>query len=152
MLRLSKQTDYGIVLLTAMANGDTEGASHSARELSQLTRLPLPMVGKILKVLAREGILVSQRGMHGGYSLARRPEDLSLVEILNAIEGPLALTECSGPSSSCEHEENCPVQVNWVSINRVIQDALGEISLRDMAQPTLGLVQLAGGTEGSTRL
>lgn len=150
MLKLSRQTDYGILLLTAIA-ANADGASSSARELAEMTHLPLPMVGKILKMLSRGGILSSQRGIKGGYSLARRSEAITLVDIIVALEGPIALTECSEPSGECGLEESCPVQVNWVSINRMIRDALESITLRDMTRSHFDLVQL-GGTNKSSRL
>ena len=92
MIRITKQTDYGIVLLTYLA-GHTERL-FNAPELAAETHLPLPMVSKILKVLTREGMLASHRGVKGGYSLARLPEEISMAEIIAALEGPIALTEC----------------------------------------------------------
>ena len=95
MLRLSKITDYGIVLLARLRGAmDPAGATHNARELSAETGLPFPVVGKVLKTLAREGLLDSHRGARGGYALAQPPEEISVAKIIAALEGPVALTEC----------------------------------------------------------
>jgi len=87
MLRISKLTDYGIMLLTYMARGPAL-LTYSAPELAARSNLPLPTVSKLLKTLARRGVLIAQRGAKGGFSLARRPEDISVAEIIQALEGP----------------------------------------------------------------
>jgi len=145
MIRITKQTDYGIVLLTYLA-GHTERL-FNAPELAAETHLPLPMVSKILKVLAREGMLASHRGVKGGYSLARLPEEISMAEIIAALEGPIALTECIEVSGDCSHESLCRVRSNWQRINQAVRGALEEISLAEMAQPDSQqqLVTLGGG-------
>src|SRR5664279_2478735 len=94
MFRMTKLTDYGIVLLTHFAAHDDQVA-HTARELSQETRLPLPTVGKLLKQLSRGGLLASQRGTKGGYILARPPREITVSAIIATLEGPVAITECN---------------------------------------------------------
>ena len=101
-MRMSKEADYGIVLLTHFAGGG--GLTYSARTLSDQTRIPLPMVSKILKGLAREGILSSRRGAKGGYSLALQPGRISVADIINVIEGPIAMTECIGTPGECKQD------------------------------------------------
>jgi Rrf2 family protein len=94
------------------------------------------MVSKVLKVLAREGLLVSHRGTKGGYSIARRPEDISVAEIIRALEGPIAITECTDIlHGDCDLELLCPVRGNWHRINQAIREALEGISLAEMTQP-----------------
>jgi FeS assembly SUF system regulator len=134
MIRLTKQTDYGIVLLTHLA-GDP--ARHSnAPELAAETGLPQPMVSKILKLLAREGLLSSHRGVKGGYSLARPPQSISVVEIIAALEGPIAMTECIAHApGSCSQEPVCPNRANWQILNDVVRAALAQVSLADMTRP-----------------
>ena len=129
MLRMSRLTDYGLVLLTHLASAPIERV-HNARELSESAHLPLPMVSKILKVLTREGFLVSQRGAKGGYSLARRPEDVTVVAVIDALEGPIALTECG--AGSCEREASCVVRAPWQRINRVVRQSLEDVRLADL--------------------
>jgi len=132
MLRMSRLTDYGLVLLTHLASAPIERV-HNARELSESAHLPLPMVSKILKVLTREGFLVSQRGAKGGYSLARRPEDVTVVAVIDALEGPIALTECG--AGSCEREASCVVRAPWQRINRVVRQSLEDVRLADLIAP-----------------
>ncbi len=135
MFRMTKQTDYGIVLLTRFAGSPT-GEVHTARDLAEETALPLPMVSKILKVLGRYGLLVSHRGVKGGYSLARDPDQISMIDIVAALEGPVAITECSlERPGACTQETLCPVRTNWQRINQVIRDALAGLTLAEMTQP-----------------
>lgn len=131
MLRITKQTDYGIVLLTHMASVSAGWAT--APELALGASLPAPMVAKILKILAREGLLTSQRGAAGGYALARPPAEISVAQIITALEGPIAVTECTDSAPGlCHQEDSCPVRGNWNRINLAIRDALEGISLADM--------------------
>jgi FeS assembly SUF system regulator len=129
---MSRITDYGIVLLTHLA-ADGEARLHTARELAESAHLPLPVVSKILKVLTREGFLASHRGVKGGYSLARSPAAISVVEVIDALEGPIALTECG--SGSCEQEARCVVRAPWQRINRVVRRSLEDVRLADLISP-----------------
>jgi FeS assembly SUF system regulator len=133
MIRITKQTDYGIVLLTHMASQPERQVN--APELAAETQLPLPMVSKILKLLVREGLLLSHRGVKGGYSLARLPGEISMAEIIAALEGPIAITECIDVSSDCSHEQLCPVRSNWQRINAAVRGALEGITLAEMTHP-----------------
>ncbi len=134
MIKLSRVTDYGIVLLAHLA-GREDGSTRSAREVAQETRLPAPMVSKILKSLARQRLLISHRGAKGGYSLARSPEEISVSEMIAALEGPIGLTECTVHPGACVQESNCHVREPWQQINQVVRNALGEITLADLATP-----------------
>ncbi len=144
MLRISRETDYAVVLLTRLSAGDvaaTNGGTAeaepllaNARDLAETTHLPLPTVSKVLKILARGGLLTSQRGAKGGYSLARPAGDISVAEIIRVVEGPIALTDCvDDDNSDCSHLSDCPVQGNWNRINRAIHDTLESITLLEMA-------------------
>lgn len=133
MIRITRQTDYGIVLLTHLAaHADRR---YNAPELAAEAHLPVPMVAKILKLLAREGILESHRGVKGGYSLARLPEEITMAEIITALEGPIALTECVEESGLCAHEPICPSRSNWHVISRAVRRALEGITLAEMGHP-----------------
>ncbi|MDJ0788011.1 MAG: SUF system Fe-S cluster assembly regulator [Myxococcota bacterium] len=134
MLRISKLTDYGIVLLAHLAAGE-RGATHNAREMAEATGLTLPVVSKMLKTLSAADLLHSQRGSKGGYSLARDPEDVTVAEIIEVLEGPIALMECSIPGH-CEQEPGCPVSAPWQRINRAIQGTLSSVSLAELARPS----------------
>ncbi|UFP93462.1 SUF system Fe-S cluster assembly regulator [Gloeobacter morelensis] len=135
MIRITRQSDYGIVLVSHMAAHPER--SFGAPELAAQVNLPLPIVRKILKLLAREGLLVSQRGVKGGYCLALPPEVISVADVVTALEGPIALTECieDAPGGGCAHEAVCPLMPKWQRINAVIQQALSGISLSELIAP-----------------
>ena len=134
MLRLTKQTDYGIVLLTQLANAPEQ--RFAAPELAAETRIPQPMVSKILKILTREGLLDSHRGVKGGYSLAREPQDVSVAEVITALDGPIAFTDCIDDAPGCcSQEDICRLRGNWQRINDAIRQTLESISLAEMIHP-----------------
>ncbi len=128
MLRMSKLTDYGLVLLTHMAQEGTP-AVLTAHELAERSRVPLPTVSKLLKELSKAGIVVSHRGRRGGYGLARPPEQISVAAVVEALEGPVALTECSTALGSCSLEAVCPAKGHWGPISRAIQRTLQRLPL-----------------------
>lgn len=133
MLRVTKTADYGIVVMTHLATTDRQ---LNARDVARGARLPLPMASKILKALSREGLLVSHRGTKGGYSLARRPERITVADIIRALEGPIAVTECTDRvHGDCDIERICPVRSNWHRINQAIRGALEQITLAEMSHP-----------------
>ena len=133
MFRMAKLTDYGIVLLTQFALRE-DPTPMTAREVATLAKLPLPTVGKLLKQLSHSGLLSSHRGTKGGYSLARPAREISVAQIIEALEGPMALTECQAPGV-CEQEHFCSVKPNWLVINRTVRDALSYVTLADMTRP-----------------
>ncbi len=136
MIRITKHTDYGLVLLTTLARHDG-GEPQTARELAERSLLPVPMVSQILKSLAKGGLLESTRGVKGGYRLVRRPDEVTIAEVISVLEGPIAITECSTDvSGDCEQEDACPLQGPWQKINRVIRSALESVSLSDLIGPT----------------
>jgi FeS assembly SUF system regulator len=128
MLRLSKLTDYGLVLLTHMAQDGAPGV-RTAHELAERSRVPLPTVSKILKELSRAGIVASHRGRHGGYSLSRPADQISVAAVLEALEGPVALTECSTTTGVCSLEPICVARGHWGPISRAIQRTLQRLPL-----------------------
>jgi len=110
MLRLSKFADYGTQVMAYMAK---DGAVHSASEVSTGLGIAAPTVSKILKMLVRENLVASSLGAKGGYMLARHPSEISIAEIINAMDGPISITECSGTTTSCERESTCSTRSNW---------------------------------------
>jgi FeS assembly SUF system regulator len=136
MLRLTKQTDYAIVLLAVMAC-EPDGTSFSARDLSEAAAVPLPMTSKILKLLAREGLLASRRGVNGGYALARPAHQMSLADILGSLEGGVALTQCaehpSAGNGTCAIESLCPISGIWRTINGALIQTLEGITVAQLA-------------------
>ena len=130
MLRLSKLTDYGTVLLAHLAaNRDTVC---SAADVATATGIAVPTVSKLLKSLGRSGLVTSTRGTNGGYRLARHPRDISAADIIDALEGPVSITECSASDSQCEHEGICSVGGAWQRVNIAIRRALDDVSLHDL--------------------
>lgn len=130
MLRMSKLTDYGTLVLSQLASSGTEPAS--AGVVSTHTHIALPTVSKLLKTLARSGLVVSTRGSQGGYALARAPEDITAAEIIDALEGPVAITECSAIDGACNLEAYCRVGHAWQRINLSIREALQQVTLADL--------------------
>lgn len=139
MIRISRLTDYGIVLLTHMATHPDQ--VHTANEAAAEAHLPLPTVSKLLRLLTREGLLASHRGVNGGYGLARRPAEVTVAEIVAKLEGPIAITACAAPAASdCAHETLCPVRGHWNLINLAVRQALESITLADLARRPRALV------------
>lgn len=135
MIRLGKLTDYGLVLMSQMARQPLTQL-HTARDLAVECHLPLPTVSKLLKRLLRGGLLASHRGIKGGYSIAREPHLISLAEIISALEGPLAFTECSTEIAGlCDLEPSCPIKNNQRIISQVLRGALEKVTLSDLIQP-----------------
>jgi FeS assembly SUF system regulator len=123
------------MLLTRIAQ-ESSLPTRTARDLAREANLPLPTVSKILKILAREGLLIAHRGVKGGFSLARPPTEISVADIIRAFEGPLAITDCSSRVPGiCRLELQCPVSHNWQKINRAVLGALKELTLATMIRP-----------------
>ena len=135
MVRLTKITDYALLLLAVMAR-QPDDAPFSSRELAELTGISPSMVSKILKMLAREGFLRSQRGVKGGYELADDPLDITVLALIERLEGPMALTECSNHDSrGCPIESVCTIRSPLQRVNRVVIDTLSRITLAELAGP-----------------
>jgi len=133
MLRVTKLTDYATVVLTVLAA--RPGDVLSAAELAEQAGLEAPTVAKLLKPLAQAGLVAGFRGSNGGYRLARDAAAISLVEIVEAMEGPLGMTECSLHAGNCGIEQSCGVRANWRRINDVVADALRGVTLAQMLVP-----------------
>ncbi|HZD25264.1 MAG TPA: SUF system Fe-S cluster assembly regulator [Alphaproteobacteria bacterium] len=141
MIRLNKLTDYAVVMLTQMS-GEL-GEVFTVPRLSQDSGVPQPTVAKLMKLLARDGVVSSQRGAAGGYVLERAPEAISIAEIITALEGPIALTACiDGADTSCSALSLCPMSGNWNKVNRAIQQALSGVSLADMTPEPVDFLAL----------
>ena len=135
MIRLSKLTDYGLVLMGHVARSKHR-TLHTARDLALESGLPVPTVSKLLRILQQGGFLTSQRGIKGGYSLARDPHEIPVSDIIATIEGPVALTDCSTDVIGlCDFERGCPIKHNQQIINRVVRGALEKLTLRDLVHP-----------------
>lgn len=127
MLRISKLTDYATVLLAQLAGDET--ARRTAVELADCTGIGLPTASKVLKELQRAGLVVSTRGAHGGYALARAAAAISAADIIDAVEGPVGLTECASHPGQCDLESSCRVGRSWQRVNTAIRRALADVKL-----------------------
>src|SRR5580704_7147296 len=131
MLRISRLTDYATVLLAALAG--EPGRVRTATALADETHIAAPTVSKLLKQLQRAGLVTSTRGLHGGYQLSRPPAQISAATILDALEGPLALTDCAAGQGHCGIEETCRVGRGWQRLNLAIRRSLADVSLAQLA-------------------
>lgn len=141
MIRLSKLTDYAVVVLTEMARIDGRAGQptvFTAPALGERTAAPVPTVQKVLKLLVKGGVVVSTRGAAGGYTLARTADRITVAQIIQAVDGPIALTDCvDGAEGACGVERLCPIRGNWDKVNRAVRVALESVTLADMATPAL---------------
>ena len=129
MLRVSRLTDYATLVMSCLAaQPDTVS---SAAQVAEMARLEAPTASKLLKLLGHAGLVESFRGASGGYRLARPPESISVAEVVEAVEGPIGMTDCG--NGSCDREPYCGVRVNWQRINSAITDALRSVSIAEMA-------------------
>jgi FeS assembly SUF system regulator len=134
MLRLSKMTDYSVVVMGRLAS--RPDARQSAAEISTATGLPAATVGQVLKALGAGGLVNGARGAHGGYVLARAPKDISVAEIVTALDGPVAITACvDGADDPCNVQSVCLLRGSWDAVNSAIEAALTDVTLEDMLQP-----------------
>lgn len=142
MLKMSKLADYGTVILSTMVRQPEQ--VQSAADVAAIVHVPVPTVSKILKMLAREGLVISLRGARGGYLLARPPSQISIAQIIGAMDGPIGMTECSITPGLCMQESGCPVRANWQRVNRVVLQALQQVTLEHMMQPVAEPVDISG--------
>ncbi len=141
MLRLSKMADYGTVVMTALVHEPQR--SRSAAEIAAAIDVPVTTVSKILKVLAKGGLVMSVRGARGGYRLARPASEITMVDIVAVMDGPIGMTECSVTPGLCSKEKACVARANWMRINQVVLGVLQGITLDQMILPAPSSVPVA---------
>jgi FeS assembly SUF system regulator len=148
MFRLNRLTDYAVVVMAQMAQRADE--VRTAPQISRDTGVPLPTVAKLLNALAREGLMISHRGAAGGYSLGRPATEITVAEIVQALEGPIALTACvDGTTGNCDVETLCPMRGNWDKVNKAIRSALSQVTLLDMTPPSVSFALPAESPHGA---
>lgn len=135
MLRISKLADYGTLVMAFLAKNPNTSTQSNARTIAAETHLSVPTVSKLLKLLAHAGLLVSHRGTRGGYQLARSADEISIADIILALEEKMGLTECSHAGHHCALSPLCTTQDNWLTLNRAIQQAMKSVSLDALASP-----------------
>lgn len=125
-------TDYAILIMVELTQ---QGEMLSAHALAERIHVEAPTASKVLKLLAGSGLLESYRGANGGYRVSRSAEQISVAEIIAAIEGPIAMTECSVEQGLCSQEDNCGLRSNWQRISHAVARALRDVSLAEMSTP-----------------
>jgi FeS assembly SUF system regulator len=150
MFKLNRLTDYAVVIMSQMAL--TPRAVRTASELARETAVPQPTVAKILGILAKSDLVTAHRGAAGGYSLAAAPEDIGVSAIIEALEGPIALTACvDGTPDVCGTQSLCPLRGHWNRVNLAIKDALEKVSLAELAIAHSPPGPIADGLGGNVR-
>lgn len=134
-MKISKLTDYGILVLNQLA--DVGSGRQSTDDLANATSLTVATVRKVLKVLVDAGLVKAQRGSKGGYWLSRAPSDIPLLAVVEAFEGQLQMTECSTADNECEITDACSLSGHWGSINQILLLVLNNISLEELRNPAL---------------
>ena len=141
MMSITKHSDYAIVILAYFSKNPS--SLISAKELSHSLKLPYPMVSKLLKILLKAELLSSTQGSHGGYKLKKPADQISIASVIEAVEGPIAMTECvTGNHSQCRAEDWCSMKPHWIVINNVIRDSLEKLPLSSLIQPLPNPVML----------
>ncbi len=133
MLKISKLADYSFIILNDLA-AEPERC-YSAAVLAGRTGIALPTVSKLLKLLNEAGLIISSRGASGGYRLVKDPQQLSLSEVIAAVDGVPAITECCQADNGCVYDARCTLRSNWQYINRLMMDVLNQFTLADLKRP-----------------
>lgn len=135
MLKISKLTDYGVVVLNYLA--EQGSLQQSVDDIASHTGLNAPTVRKVMKTLADSGLVLTRRGAKGGYRIARPPEHISLQDVVQAFEGPIALTECTQTDHQCDITEQCSLSDSWGGINLLLMQILRRMTLADVRNPRI---------------
>jgi len=140
MLKLTKKADYGLIALCHLASGKTLRNTASAKDISEAYRIPLPLLSKVLQKLAKTGILTSEQGTNGGYRLSREARDITTLEVIRTIDGPIILTHCFTEhegEKECGQSTLCPVREPLRKVHEGILKLLSGITIADLAQDDL---------------
>ena len=129
MLKITRETDYALLIMTHLAKHEV---AHSASQIANECHLSPAFTSKILKILTKEKLLTSIRGSQGGYLLERKPENITLLEIIVAIEGPMSINSCTDDHSSCDRSNNCDLTPHWALINKILHREFSNISLASL--------------------
>ena len=147
MLKLSKKSDYGLIAMRHLASKET-GGSCNTREIAKAYGIPTELLAKVLQKLVKNGLLVSQHGVEGGYMLARNPSSVTAFDVIRAIDGPLLITSCVTARGECSQASTCTVREPLSKVNEVIEKALSSVTLASLGENNgsgheeAGLVQI----------
>jgi FeS assembly SUF system regulator len=146
MLKLTKKADYGLIAVRHLTMAASRSrTSASAKDIADAYQIPLPLLSKVLQKLARGGLLASEQGTNGGYRLARAAQDISALEVIRAIDGPIILTQCFTEHTGCDHSALCPVREPLRKVHEGILGLLANISLADLASDDMAVPSLIPG-------
>lgn len=140
MLKLTKKADYGLIALRHLASARRAA---SAKDIADTYGIPLPLLAKILQKLARQGLLVSEQGTHGGYRLARHASDITTLEVIRAIDGPILLTQCFTEHAHCDQSPRCPVREPLRKVHEGILRLLSSITISDLSDDEMAIPAIA---------
>jgi len=131
MIKLTNLADYAVVLMSELARRDQRA---NASELAEETAIPVPTVSKILGAMSRAGLLASHRGLKGGFTLARPAGEISVADVIEAVDGPIALVNCiENAPGECDYEPICNMRTHWQVINAAVKDGLQRVTLADVS-------------------
>ena len=154
MLKLTKKADYGLIALrhltlTAAAHDRsvTTQRSASAKDIAEAYNIPLPLLSKVLQRLTKGGLLISEQGTHGGYRLSREAKDISALEVIRTIDGPIILTKCFTDHPGCDQSALCPVREPLRKVHEGILGLLSNISLSDLASDDMPVPRASSRTQ-----
>lgn len=133
MLRFTKKADYGLMALKFLAE-HPDHASLSAKDISDAYHIPPQLLAKILQRLAKQGLLLSHAGMNGGYTLSRKPDEISVLEVIRVIDGPLFITSCAAGSRPCDLASTCTIKEPLARVNDAIADVLLKVHISDLVE------------------
>ncbi len=133
MLKLTKKADYGLIALRHLAMSGDLMASSSAKQIAEQYGVPLPLLSKVLQRLARSGFLESLQGTNGGYRLARPSHEMSVLDVIHSIDGPVILTSCFHDDQECDHTTNCTVREPLRKVHEAISNLLNSITIADIS-------------------
>ena len=139
MLKLTKKADYGLIALRHLA---TAPRSTSAKDIADAYRIPVPLLSKILQNLVKAGLLVSEQGTNGGYRLARDPHEITALEVIRTIDGPIILTHCFTEHAECDQSDLCPVREPLRKVHEGILRLLSSITISDMSNDDMAIPQI----------
>ena len=133
MLKMSRLADYATIIMNTLTTNPEQ--IFSSAEVAKKTHITTPTVSKVLKMLSEAKLVSSVRGNLGGYKMARAPQEITLIDIIAAIDGQLAVTECNNMNTVCTHDQNCALKHNWRTVNQVFLEILRKVTLADMNKP-----------------
>lgn len=151
-MKLTKKADYGLIALRHLAITARQDESSSAKHIAELYGVPLPLLSKVLQQLTRSGFLESLQGTNGGYRLAKPSTEISVLEVIQTIDGPVILTSCFQEESDCDHTANCTVREPLRKVHDAISHLLNSITIADISTGEIPMESKAGKLMGSNAL